>query len=129
HVQSVADRFGHLENVTIEYGDLEDRETFDGLESAYDSVLSVNVLEHLEKPEIAVEGFAKALRSGGHALVLVPAHDWLFSAADEALGHTTRYSREGLVAVLESAGFEVEKIWEFNRLGVLGWMVNKALQR
>lgn len=129
HVSQVADKFGHLENVSVEHGDLEDSETFDRLGSDYDSVLCVNVLEHLEKPETAVEGFTRVLKPGGHVLVLVPAHQWLFSAADEALGHTMRYTREDLVGLLENAGFETEKVWEFNRLGVLGWYVNRVLQR
>jgi glycosyltransferase involved in cell wall biosynthesis len=129
HVERVRSRFGHLENLTITTSDLDDPDTFSGLGGDYDSVLCVNVLEHLKHPEVAVKGFAQVLRSGGHALVLVPAHDWLFSAADEALGHTQRYTRTGLLTLLENAGLDVVDIRQFNRLGVLGWMVNKMLQR
>jgi SAM-dependent methyltransferase len=129
HVEGVLARFGHLENVAVVAGDLNDPASFDRWQDAFDSVLCVNVLEHLDQPAVAVRGFTRVLRSGGHALILVPAHAWLFSAADVALGHTMRYSEEDLRFVLESAGLEVVQIRQFNRLGVLGWMTNKALGR
>jgi glycosyltransferase involved in cell wall biosynthesis len=129
HVLQVETRFGHLENVDVVSGDLEDAGLFERLGREFDSVLCVNVLEHLTKPEVALEGFTKVLKSGGHALILVPAHDWLYSAADEALGHTKRYSTDDLVPLIEDSGLEVVEIREFNRMGVAGWMVNKILQR
>ena len=129
HVDRVDKRFGHLDNVEVTSGDLDDPDTFASLTRTYDSVLCVNVIEHLEHPEVAAKGFAQVLGSGGHAMVLVPAHDWLFSAADEALGHTRRYDRESLTELMENAGFELVEIREFNRLGVLGWLINKALGR
>ncbi len=128
HIQSVKKRFGHLENVHASVEDLEVERTYEGLDP-FDSVVCMNVLEHLDKPEFAVDGFARVLRPGGHALVLVPAHEWLFSAADTALEHRKRYSAEEVRAMLESAGFEVIKCHYFNRLGVLGWYTNKLLGR
>jgi hypothetical protein len=62
-------------------------------------------------------------------LVLVPAHEWLFSAADTALQHRKRYSVEEVEEMLTSAGLEVVKSYEFNRLGVLGWYTNKVFGR
>jgi SAM-dependent methyltransferase len=129
HVESLRRRFGHLENFNIVEGDLTDPSLYERLEGDFDSVVCINVLEHLEKPEVAVRGFRDVLRSRGHALILVPAHNWLFSAADEALGHSMRYSRQALESVLDGAGFEIVSIRQFNRLGVLGWMINKMLQR
>jgi SAM-dependent methyltransferase len=129
HLESVRSRYGHLENVKVTHGDLDDPATFSKLDREFDSVLCVNVLEHIDKPEVAVDGFAKVLRSGGHALILVPAHDWLFSAADEALRHTKRYERDDLVSLIESSDLELVEVRQFNRLGVLGWMVNKTLKR
>jgi glycosyltransferase involved in cell wall biosynthesis len=129
HVNRARSRLDHLENIEVRQGDLTEPKTYETLPQNMDSVVCMNVLEHLAAPEVAVEGFAKVLKSGGHVLVLVPAHDWLFSAADEALGHHRRYSKTGLVGLLEGAGLEVVSAREFNRLGVLGWMVNKTLNR
>ena len=129
HMASVNGRFGHLENVMTMAGDLEDDLLYADLEGRFDSVLCVNVLEHLDRPEVAVTGFGRVLAPGGHALILVPGHDWLFSAADSALGHRMRYSKANLRALVEDAGLEIVELRQFNRLGVAGWMVNKWLQR
>lgn len=129
HLSVVKERFGHLENVEVVLGDLDGPATYTSFEGILDTVVCVNVMEHLHNPDIAAKGFARSLRSGGHAVVLVPAHKWLFSAADHALAHTMRYSKEDLVSTLESAGMEIVDVREFNRMGVLGWLVNKTLHR
>lgn len=127
HVELIKKRFGHLENVQASVADLEASATYDGV--PVDSVICINVLEHLDKPELALEGFSRLLGRGGHALILVPAHDWLHSAADVALQHRKRYTTDEVRTMLESADLEVVKCHEFNRLGVLGWYVNKLLGR
>lgn len=129
HVVTVDRQFGHLENVSVLHGDLEDEGLYSELSAAFDSIVSVNVVEHLEHPEVALRGFYKALASGGRAVILVPAHQWLFSEADRALGHWRRYTEGTLADLVESAGFSVESMRQFNRLGVLGWATNRALRR
>jgi SAM-dependent methyltransferase len=128
YVANLARTYGHLRNVSFERADLEDPDTY-GDPGDFDTVLCVNVLEHLDHPDRALAGFHRTLRPGGAALVLVPAHGWLFSAADEALEHRKRYSEPMLRDELLDAGFEVETIRQFNRLGVLGWWVNQKTQR
>ena len=128
HIRSVERRFGHLENVEVSVADLEAPETYSGGWEV-DSVLCLNVLEHLDKPDLALEGFRKVLKSGGHALILVPAHQWLYSDADAALEHRQRYSKSEVIEMMQQAGFEIVKCQEFNRLGVLGWYVNKLMGR
>jgi hypothetical protein len=59
----------------------------------------------------------------------VPAHASLFSPAAEALGHRRRYAQTELHTKLQSAGFDVVHLEEFNRLGALGWHVNKEMGR
>ena len=92
-------------------------------------MLCVNVLEHLDRPDAALAGFKTVLAEDGNLLILVPAHQWLYSAADEALGHRLRYDSDTLRDLVEQAGFEVVSLRQFNRLGVLGWLVNKWFQR
>jgi SAM-dependent methyltransferase len=129
HIRGVRKRFGHLENLEIVQGDLQDPGLYETLSSDFDSVLCVNVLEHLDHPDIAVSEFYKTTRSGGKVLVLVPAHEWLFSEADNALGHRLRFTGAALRQLLEDTGYVVEQIYEFNRLGVLGWYTNKVFGR
>lgn len=126
YIEDVEKRYGHLRNVTVKRGDLQDPATYASL-GEFDSVLSVNVLEHLGDPVSALRGFHEVLRPDGKALILVPAHPWLYSAADEAMEHRKRYTGSELREELESAGFRVESISEFNRLGVFGWWFNKLI--
>ena len=129
HIREINKRFGHLENFQAVQGDLEDPGLYEQLPTDFDSVLSVNVLEHLDHPESAVSEFFKATRSGGDLLVLVPGHDWLFSDADTALGHRQRFTEQSLRRLLEGAGYDVLEVRQFNRLGVLGWYTNKLMKR
>jgi glycosyltransferase involved in cell wall biosynthesis len=127
YVEIISRRFGHLENVRTQTVDVADQATVAGLgEERIDTIISLNVLEHVDDDAAVFAGFHDVLQAGGHAIVLVPAHPWLFSAADEALDHHRRYTRRQLKRRLDDAGFEVVALNEFNRLGVLGWSVNKA---
>jgi SAM-dependent methyltransferase len=129
HLRQISRRFGHLDNVHVFHGDLQNPELYERLPGEFDSVLCVNVLEHLDEPAAAASEFFKSIRSGGKALILVPAHEWLFSEADRAIGHRTRYTKKKLRELLDEAGFEIDELREFNRLGVLGWWTNKVLGR
>jgi dolichyl-phosphate beta-glucosyltransferase len=70
-------------------------------------VCLLDVIEHLEDPVAALREAGRLLGDDGRLVVNVPAHGWLWSAADEALGHLRRYTRRSLRAELERAGFEV----------------------
>jgi SAM-dependent methyltransferase len=126
YVRRLEHRYGHLENFSTVVGDLEDPDIFVKLETEeLDTVVCVNVLEHLDRPDVALEGFHRILRPGGRALILVPARQSLYSAMDEAIQHRKRYEGADLRELLEAAGFEVERLEPFNRLGVVGWSVNR----
>jgi glycosyltransferase involved in cell wall biosynthesis len=126
YVRRLERQYGHLENFSAVRGDLEDPEMFIKLESEdLDTVVCVNVLEHLDRPDVAARGFYRVLRPGGRALILVPARRSLYSAMDAAIEHRRRYELADLRDLLEDAGFVVERVAPFNRLGVVGWSVNR----
>ncbi len=74
---------------------------------AFDLVVALDVLEHLDDDVGAAREMKLALRPGGLLLATVPAYPFLWGGHDEALGHRRRYRRPGLVSTLERAGFEV----------------------
>jgi SAM-dependent methyltransferase len=94
-----------------------------------DTILCLNVLEHIDDDRGALRRLRDTLRPGGRLLLLVPAHEWLYGAIDRAIDHHRRYDRGGLVAKLAEAGFEVEHTRFFNRLAVTGWYLNSVLLR
>ena len=91
----------------------------------FDSLLLVNVLEHVKDDGKALLNCGLLLKSGGVLSGLFPAHNFLFNNIDKSDGHFRRYDKKGLVDKLESAGFEVLKIESFNFLGFLGWGFDK----
>lgn len=74
--------------------------------ASIDVVCLLDVIEHLADPRSALVEAARVLRPDGRLIVNVPAHRWLWSAADVQLGHHRRYTRASLRAELRSAGFE-----------------------
>jgi len=94
-----------------------------------DTIVCLNVLEHIEDDRGVLRRLHDSLAPGGRLLLLVPAHQWLFGSIDRAIDHHRRYERAGLVRKLEEAGFLVEHTQFFNRLGVLGWWLNGKILR
>ena len=92
-----------------------------------DTVLCVNVLEHIEDDEASIEHFFSILPSGGRVVLIVPALSPLYGTIDRAIGHYRRYERDEIVCKLQRAGFQIEKTRFFNALGILGWYLNSRV--
>lgn len=89
----------------------------------FDSVVSVNVLEHIADDHAALRTMAGLLRPGGTLLLFVPALPGLYGSLDAAFGHVRRYRREELAGKLEAAGLRVRRVWYVNLPGALGWFL------
>jgi SAM-dependent methyltransferase len=81
-----------------------------------DAVLLFDVLEHIADDAGALRGAVRLLRPGGWLVLTVPAHRWLWSPHDEALGHHRRYSARGLRRLVEAAGLRPVRLTYFNTL-------------
>jgi SAM-dependent methyltransferase len=92
----------------------------------FDTALYSNVLEHIEDDAAEMRTALDLLKPGGHLLVIVPAHPFLFSPIDEKLLHYRRYDRASFLRLVEKVpGFEVVECRYINKLGVAGWLFNK----
>lgn len=94
-----------------------------------DTVVCMNVLEHIRDDVSAVGNFTRLLKPGGKLVLLVPAVPAAFGFIDERLGHFRRYSKRGLKALLIKAGFVPEKIRFFNFVGLWAWWWNARFAR
>jgi SAM-dependent methyltransferase len=112
----------------VAHVDATDAATFPTLQS-FDTVIFLNVLEHLPDDAGALRNVYAALENSGTAVVLVPCGPKLFGTLDEVLGHCRRYTEKQLVAIGESVGFKVERILKFNRTGVVAWWLNGKILR
>ena len=101
----------------------------DAVPGDLDSILCLNVLEHVADDAAALRAFRDRLRPGGRLLLLVPAHPALYGAYDREVGHVRRYRRPALRARLLDAGLEVDALRHVNPVGALGWLVRVRLAR
>ncbi len=130
HLSRLRMHLRHRVNLETRVCDLSRTEDFAPLAGAMDTVVCLNVLEHVADDAGALRNLYTALAPGGRAIVLVPHGQEIFGQLDAVLGHQRRYSREELQGRLQQAGFEVEEILDFNRVSRPGWYVSgKLLKR
>ena len=94
-----------------------------------DTVVALNVIEHIKEDVEALRCIAGMLRPGGRAIILVPAFQALYGSLDQELGHVRRYTRRSLGDRMRLAGFRVESTFYFNLVGTLGWWLNARVRK
>jgi SAM-dependent methyltransferase len=96
-----------------------------------DTVVAVNVLEHIPDDARFVAAAAALLRrnGGGRLAVFVPASPALYGPMDSLAGHQRRYRRADVRRLLEGAGFTIRRLRPFNGVGGIGWWLNSKLAR
>lgn len=94
-----------------------------------DSIIYVNVMEHVEDDREELRLVHDTLTPGGHVFILVPALSWLYSDFDSDLGHFRRYSHKELRAKCEGAGLRVVASRYFDLPGILPWLIKFRLLR
>jgi SAM-dependent methyltransferase len=117
-------KFGARPGVTVDYWDLNEEAPASLLEEQFDTIVCLNVLEHIKDHETALKRMHARLAPGGRLVLLVPAHQMLFNGFDRGVSHFRRYNKPGTRKLLAEAGFQLDKVWYFNMLGALGWYVN-----
>ena len=91
------------------------------LDTPFDSVVLVNVLEHIEDDLGVLREIRARLRPGGKVLIFAPALEALYSRFDDEIGHVRRYRRSQLATTLSRAGFAVPEARYVNLPGAAAW--------
>lgn len=94
-----------------------------------DSVIYVNVLEHISDDVAELDAVYKTLDKGGRLFIFVPALDFLYGKFDHKIGHHRRYKKNELIEKCRAAGFEVLKAMYFDLTGAVLWWVKYRLLR
>lgn len=92
-----------------------------------DSIVCLNVLEHVRDDALALAHMNAVLPRGGAAVLIVPAFEALYGPIDKLLGHYRRYSKRSLSEVARNAGFEPRILRYFNSVGFCGWWFNARI--
>ncbi|HUS16600.1 MAG TPA: class I SAM-dependent methyltransferase, partial [Chloroflexia bacterium] len=126
----VGAKFAAQPQVHVQQGDICDAAFVATLvHHRFDTVVSINMLEHVADDQHALGQMYRLVEPGGHLLLFVPAGSYLFGSLDRALGHYRRYDRPHLAAQVQAAGFTLEHLYYVNLLGVAGWWLNSRVLR
>ena len=94
----------------------------------FDTILYIDVLEHIENDLAELHTAAKLLKDGGHLIVLSPAYNFLYSPFDHSIGHFRRYDKE-MMKFLTPNNCRVFKIFYLDAVGLFISLANKLLLR
>ncbi len=96
-------------------------------DGTFAGVLMLDVLEHHPDPVTALSEVRRVLRPGGRLLVTVPAFGWMWSYADDVMGHYRRYGKEHLRSDLEATPFTVDRMtYFFSWLVPVAWIFRRV---
>lgn len=94
----------------------------------FDSILYMDVLEHIEDDRVEVVRAASRLRPGGFLIALSPAHQWLFTPFDRAIGHCRRYTRASLGGLIPP-NLRLVRLDYLDAVGFFASLANRLLLR
>jgi len=127
HLERLSDRLSHRPRLEIAELNAAIPQSGTPFQGQMDTVICLNVLEHIEDDREALRTIRALLQDGGRAVILVPSGQSLYNALDEELGHFRRYSEAELRERMTAAGFEVETVLSFNRISRPGWWLNGTI--
>lgn len=116
-VEVLERKYGGLPHVTVHHGEV----TGEDVGHDYDSVVLVNVLEHVDDDAGFLAQLAQHLRPGGRIVIFVPAFETLYSDFDRAIGHHRRYRQSTMATTVDKAGLEIDDLRYVNSVGAVAW--------
>lgn len=114
--------------VQVGIGDIEKGNYFFGNQK-FDSIVCLNVLEHIKEDDQALNNLFKLLKNGGKLILIVPSHQFLYGKIDRSIGHFRRYDRANLNNLMTHTGFKIINERILNMLGGIGWWFSSKLFR
>ena len=100
---------------------------YSDLLSKFDTVIALNVIEHIQDDREAIVNACALLRTGGKLVVLVPAIPGLYNSLDQHLGHFRRYNKTVLRELFERNGLKSVDCRFYNAAAIAGWWVSGSL--
>ena len=128
YVHQLKKTFGEINILSIDLVHEDFLKKYVQLFQAFDTVILLNVLEHIDNDEQAIGNCRHLLKPGGSLIVLVPAYSFLFSKMDMELQHHRRYTSKKLFILASKKKFIVKKVFYFNAIGIVAWTYGKFLR-
>lgn len=96
---------------------------------SFDMVFATDIIEHVDNDEKAIAELFRVLRTGGHAIITVPAFQMLWGLQDIVSMHKRRYRMTHLARKIQAAGFTIKEKFYFNYLLFLPILLVRILLR
>ena len=126
-VSELLERLGNPANVEARVLDVQAQDFLELTSFRPDTVVCLNVLEHIPDHELALRHMNAVLPKGGQAVFLLPASEALYGPIDVKLGHFRRYNKASWNKLAQDAGFQVKISRYFNMVGYFGWWINAKI--
>lgn len=106
----------------VKNGTLKDLEEIE----KFDSLVYIDVLEHIKNDRDEIQLASNYLKQGGYLIILCPAHQWLFTPFDQALGHYRRYNKKTLSSIMPDT-LNCQQLIYLDSVGSLASLGNRLL--
>ena len=116
-----------LQGVTPIRGTVESLGSLLDSEERFDTIILMNVLEHIEDDRAVLMALKGRLAPGGFLVVLVPAGPWAFGPTDKRLGYYRRYSKRYSRQLAVAAKLKIGFMRYYNFIGIWGWWWNAKM--
>jgi len=110
----------------VGYGNIEENSYFFGKAKRFDSIVCINVIEHIQNDTKTVKNLISLLKPKGHLIILAPSHPFLHGSIDTAIGHYRRYTKSS-ISSLFSNHMSIRFMRRINFFGAIGWFVSGKL--
>lgn len=123
-LENLKNKFASSPNISVVKIDLNKESDYRQILPRVDTIVALNVLEHLKDDISVLNNLYDKLTDGGNLIIIVPAHKFLFNNLDVITGHYRRYDREEILKKISKAKFAIKKCFYFNFTAIFGWYVN-----
>jgi SAM-dependent methyltransferase len=133
YIEILKKRFSGCDNfnevIQFDFAEKEIRRKHSGMIGQYDTIVALNVLEHIDDHKQAVKNCLYLMKPGAKLIILVPAFESLYNQFDKAVEHHRRYSSRSLKKLITVPGLNIVHTQYFNAAGILGWYISGKMLR
>jgi SAM-dependent methyltransferase len=129
YLHALRNRFLRTPNVQVCEFDPNGTPDYFQWRNRFDTALCLNVLETVADPKAVVTQLGSCVKPGGNMVILAPQSKGLMGSLDQAMGHKQRFTEEELRQLLKSAGFDVVRFHQLNKIGAFAWWVSGKIFR
>lgn len=95
----------------------------------YDTLLYIDVLEHIENDAEELYNAYRLLKNNGTLIILVPAHNFLYSNFDKEIGHFRRYNKKSLTTLINPIQFNIHELYYLDSIGMMMSFLNRSIMK